>query len=58
MIPEAMCWLAGRSAKPIVPFMTVPEDRESRLWIGDPAPPTMAGVAAGRTDCVRRAPGS
>jgi hypothetical protein len=58
MIPEGTCWLAQRSGKPIIPFMTVPEGRGWRLWIGDPVPPTMAGVVAGLTNCVRRAPGS
>src|SRR5436309_934845 len=58
MIPEGTCWLAQRAGKPIIPFMTVPEGRGWRLWIGDPVPPTMAGVVAGLTVCIRRAPGS
>lgn len=51
-------WLARRSGRPIVPFLTLPAGPGWVLWIGAPIAPTHQAVAAALDACIRRSPPS
>ncbi len=57
-VPRGASWLAQQSGKPVVPYMTIPRRGGWRLWIGEPMPPTQAGVIAAIEAGIRRAPES
>ncbi|MHB8646275.1 MAG: hypothetical protein ACYDAR_10855 [Thermomicrobiales bacterium] len=57
-LPRGAAWFARQSGKPMLPCMVVPDRFGWRLWIGDEAPPTEAGVRACLEASIRQAPGS
>jgi hypothetical protein len=57
-LPRGAAWFAQHSGKSIVPFMVVPVRYHWELWLGEPVPPTLDGIAQGLAECIRHAPGS
>ncbi len=57
-IPDGPAWLAQRTGKSIVPYMTIPRWGGWTLWVGDPIPPTREGLRDALIVAIRHAPGS